>query len=148
MPAVAAREDWELPAEPASVTLARGRVRAFAQEHGATPDDVVDLSLAVTEAVTNSVIHAFIDRDPGRVRVTISTAADELTVVVADCSDVFDSKTQAGTCHHRAGDLTACTQNFLAKRLLAGISGKVRKENQRVGGIQAHADDVEIGHAF
>jgi len=84
MPAVAAREDWELPAEPASVTLARGRVRAFAQEHGATADDVVDLTLAVTEAVTNSVIHAFIDRDPGRVHVTISTAADELTVVVAD----------------------------------------------------------------
>ena len=84
MPAVAAREDWELPAEPASVTLARGRVREFAQEHGATPDDVVDLTLAVTEAVTNSVIHAFIDRDPGRVRVTICTAADELTVVVAD----------------------------------------------------------------
>ncbi len=84
MSAVAAREDWELPAEPASVTLARGRVREFAQEHGATADDVVDLTLAVTEAVTNSVIHAFIDRDPGRVRVTISTAADELTVVVAD----------------------------------------------------------------
>ena len=65
MPAVAAREDWELPAEPASVTLARGRVREFAQEHGATPDDVVDLTLAVTEAVTNSVMHAFIDREPG-----------------------------------------------------------------------------------
>ena len=56
----------------------------FAQEHGATADDVVDLTLAVTEAVTNSVIHAFIDRDPGTVRVAVSTAADELTVVVAD----------------------------------------------------------------
>jgi PAS domain S-box-containing protein len=84
MPAVAAREDWELPAEPGSVTLVRGRVRAFAEEHGATPPDVVDLTLAVTEAVTNCVIHAFIDREPGRVRVSISTAADELTVVVAD----------------------------------------------------------------
>jgi serine/threonine-protein kinase RsbW len=82
--AVAAREDWELPAEPESVTLVRGRVRAFAEEHGASPADVVDLTLAVTEAVTNSVIHAFIDREPGVVRVTISTAADELTVVVAD----------------------------------------------------------------
>lgn len=84
MPALAAREEWELPAEAASVTLARGRVRAFAEEHGADAMEVVDLTLAVTEAVTNSVLHAFIDREPGTVRVTISTAADELTVVVAD----------------------------------------------------------------
>lgn len=84
MSAVAARDHWELPAEPESVTLSRGRVRAFAEEHGAGPEDVVDLTLAVTEAVTNSVIHAFIGREPGIVRVTVSTAADELTVVVAD----------------------------------------------------------------
>jgi serine/threonine-protein kinase RsbW/stage II sporulation protein AB (anti-sigma F factor) len=84
MTALAAREDWELPAAPESVTLSRGRVRAFAQEHGASSDDVVDLTLAVTEAVTNSVIHAFIDRAPGIVRVAVFTAADELTVVVSD----------------------------------------------------------------
>lgn len=84
MTAVAARDDWELPAAPESVTLSRGRVRSFAEEHGATPEDVVDLTLAVTEAVTNSVIHAFIDREPGIVRVAVFTAADELTVVVSD----------------------------------------------------------------
>jgi serine/threonine-protein kinase RsbW/stage II sporulation protein AB (anti-sigma F factor) len=84
MSAVAAHDAWELPAEPGSVTLARGHVRAFAEEHGASAADLVDIALAVTEAVTNAVLHAFIDRDPGRVRVTISTAADELTVVVAD----------------------------------------------------------------
>lgn len=84
MHASAAQDQWELPAEPASVTQVRGHVREFAQEHGATPADVIDLTLAVTEAVTNSVIHAFIDRDPGRVRVTVMTAADELTVIVSD----------------------------------------------------------------
>ena len=40
-------------------------MRAFAQEHGVDRSDVVDLTLAVTEAVTNAVIHAFIDREPG-----------------------------------------------------------------------------------
>lgn len=84
MTAVAAREHWELPAEPESVTLSRGRVRTFAKEHGASAEDIVDLTLAVTEAVTNAVIHAFIDREPGVVRVTLTTAADELTVVVSD----------------------------------------------------------------
>jgi len=84
MTTVAAREHWELPAEPESVTLSRGRVRTFATEHGVSAEDIIDLTLAVTEAVTNAVIHAFIDREPGVVRVTLITAADELTVVVSD----------------------------------------------------------------
>src|ERR1700754_4977824 len=82
--AVAARKEWALPAEPASVTLVRGHVRTFAQAHGVAPAEVVDLTLAVTEAVTNSVIHAYVGRDPGTIRVEVTTAADELTVTVTD----------------------------------------------------------------
>src|SRR4051812_21347410 len=84
MPAVAARAEWELPAEPASVALARGQVRRFAEEQGVGRDDVVDVMLAVTEAVTNAVLHAFVDRAPGTVWVVAATAADELTVTVTD----------------------------------------------------------------
>lgn len=82
--AVAARADWELPAEPASVTAARANLRSFAEAHGVRAEEVIDLMLAVTEAVTNAVIHAFIGREPGRVRVQVTTGADELTVVVTD----------------------------------------------------------------
>jgi serine/threonine-protein kinase RsbW/stage II sporulation protein AB (anti-sigma F factor) len=82
--AVAAREEFELPAVAASVSLARGRLKAFAEAQGARPEEVVDLTLAVTEAVTNAVIHAFIDREPGVVRVVCATGADELTVTVTD----------------------------------------------------------------
>src|SRR4051812_14875294 len=84
MPSVAARAHWELPAEPASVTLARAHVREFAEEQGVGPDEVVDLTLAVTEAVTNSVLHAYIDRTPGTIQVSVVTGADELTVTVTD----------------------------------------------------------------
>src|SRR5690349_19338226 len=84
MPAVAARAEWELPAEPASVGMARGPVRRFCSEHGVSGDDLVDVTLAVTEAVTNSVIHAFVDREPGTIWVLATTAADELTVTVTD----------------------------------------------------------------
>jgi len=82
--AVAARADWELPAEPASVTLARGHVRTFAEAQGVRPEEIVDLTLAVTEAVTNSIIHGFLGMEPGFVRVTCMTSADELTVTVTD----------------------------------------------------------------
>src|SRR3954468_10308018 len=84
MPSVAARAEWELPAEPASVGIARGHVRRFAQEQGVRAEDVVDVALALTEAVTNAVLHAFIDRAPGTIWVVAATGADELTVTVTD----------------------------------------------------------------
>ena len=44
----------------------------------------MDVALAVTEAVTNAVLHAFIDREPGTIRVSAAAGPDELTVVVTD----------------------------------------------------------------
>src|SRR4051794_16284058 len=84
MASLAARAHWELPAEPASVGVVRGYVREFANEQGVRPEDVVDLTLAVTEAVTNSVLHGYIDREPGTVRVNVVTGANELTLIVTD----------------------------------------------------------------
>src|SRR3954471_24759628 len=76
--------EWELPAAPTSVSAIRAGVREFARVHGASDGLLIDLALAVTEAVTNSVVHAFIDREPGIVRTHIQAAPDELVVVVTD----------------------------------------------------------------
>src|SRR4051794_16370452 len=81
---VAARADWELPAEPASVTTVRGQVREFAELQGVRREEIVDVTLAVTEAVTNAVLHPFVDRRPGTIGVAAVTGADELTVTVSD----------------------------------------------------------------
>lgn len=82
--AVAAQGEWELPAAPESVAAARAAVREFAAAQGV--DDVVltDVALAVSEAVTNAVLHAFVGREPGKVRVSVAAGPDELTVVVTD----------------------------------------------------------------
>jgi PAS domain S-box-containing protein len=76
------RLDLRLEAVPAAVGEARQGVAAFAERHGLARRD--DVALAVTEAVTNAVLHAFIDREPGTVRVLVVTGADELTVTVTD----------------------------------------------------------------
>jgi serine/threonine-protein kinase RsbW len=76
--------EWELPAEPNSVAAIRNGVRRFAHAHGGSDALAVDLALAVTEAVTNSVVHGFIDRDPGIVRADIDAGPDELVVMVTD----------------------------------------------------------------
>jgi serine/threonine-protein kinase RsbW len=79
-----AHAEWELPAEPNTVGAIRSGVREFARERGGTSALLIDLALAVTEAVTNSVVHAFIDREPGIVRTRIQAAPNELVVVVTD----------------------------------------------------------------
>ncbi|HWK29366.1 MAG TPA: ATP-binding protein [Solirubrobacter sp.] len=82
--APASLAEWELPAEPGSVAVIRGGVREFARVHGAPDALLIDVALAVTEAVTNAVVHAFTDRPPGAVRARIEAGRDELVVVVAD----------------------------------------------------------------
>ena len=76
--------EWELPAEPDTVAVIRTEARAFAKVHGASDALLVDLALAVTEAVTNAVVHAFIDRPRGFVRARIQAGQDELVVSVTD----------------------------------------------------------------
>jgi serine/threonine-protein kinase RsbW/stage II sporulation protein AB (anti-sigma F factor) len=82
--ALAVRAEWALPAEPGSVGVARAEVRRFAEEQGVAGTVVMDVALAVTEAVTNAVLHAFVGRAPGTVHVVAATGAGELTVVVSD----------------------------------------------------------------
>lgn len=78
------RAEWELPAGAGSVGTIRNGVREFARSHGAGDALVFDVALAVTEAATNSVMHAFIDREPGTVRAVIEAGPDELVVTVTD----------------------------------------------------------------
>jgi anti-sigma regulatory factor (Ser/Thr protein kinase) len=72
------------PARPDQVRLARREVEAYAREHGAVDPD--GIALAVSEAVTNAVIHAYVDApQPGDVEVFAKRhLGDGLEVRVCD----------------------------------------------------------------
>jgi anti-sigma regulatory factor (Ser/Thr protein kinase) len=73
-----------LPARPENVAVIRHVLGAFA-EALRLPDGLVeDLRLAVTEACTNVVRHAYEAGAPGPVEVTIRPEEDVVSVVVAD----------------------------------------------------------------
>lgn len=75
----------EWPAVAASVSEARSAVTAFAEDAGATGDALAAVSLAVSEAVTNAVLHAYLDHDePGPIRVQARLEAATVIVEVAD----------------------------------------------------------------
>jgi serine/threonine-protein kinase RsbW len=76
------RLELRLDAEPAAVGRVRQAVVAFTDRHRlARPADV---ALAVTEAVTNAVVHAYRDGATGEVRVVACAREDGLLVVVRD----------------------------------------------------------------
>lgn len=71
------------PANPTSVGIARCALTAFAAGVGADYRQVEAVRLAVSEAMTNAVLHAYRD-DAGEVHVTAALASDELWVLIAD----------------------------------------------------------------
>ncbi len=73
--------DVVLAGLPESVTEARHLVVALARELGASEYDV---ALAVSEAVGNAVVHAFVGREPGTITIRAKRQRDRLVVTVSD----------------------------------------------------------------
>lgn len=73
--------DLKLPVDAASVSAARRAAGAFAHGAGAVRADV---ELAVSEAVGNSVMHAFPDGVKGSIRVRAALREGDIVVIVED----------------------------------------------------------------
>jgi anti-sigma regulatory factor (Ser/Thr protein kinase) len=73
------------PAVPESVPPARSELTAFAADVGAAPELVDDVRLAVSEALTNAVVHAYRgSSEPGMIDVVAARAVDELWILISD----------------------------------------------------------------
>ena len=72
-----------LPAEPESIALARQMVRGIVDVLGWGEESRTDISIAVTEACTNSVLHAYPDSD-GDYEVHAWAEPERLVVAVRD----------------------------------------------------------------
>jgi anti-sigma regulatory factor (Ser/Thr protein kinase) len=74
-----------LAARAGNIGPMRQRVVAFAAECGASAPQCDDVGLAVTEALTNAVLHAYADRDvPGAMTVHASSHESSVDVLVSD----------------------------------------------------------------
>ncbi len=78
---------WALPAEPSSVGQMRRRAVAFVTDTGAPAEMVDAVALAVSETVTNAVVHAYVGREPGPVTVRCRTDGERVLVEVTDEGD-------------------------------------------------------------
>jgi serine/threonine-protein kinase RsbW len=110
-----------IPARAEYITLCRlaltgiGRVRALSDEL------LADLKLALTEATSNAVRHAYGGHDVGSVEIAYELLPDRLVIEVTDEGEGFDPSEADG----RSGDLSE-----------GGLGIAI---------IRAIADEVEIG---
>jgi serine/threonine-protein kinase RsbW len=76
---------WSVSATPEAVGRLRSAVGAFAAEAGVDDPPLADVRLAVTEAVTNVVVHGYREEvEPGVVDVDAEVDDDELHIRVVD----------------------------------------------------------------
>jgi anti-sigma regulatory factor (Ser/Thr protein kinase) len=77
------RHDRSYSAEASSVPQARAGVAAFAAQVGVTRDQLEGIQLAVSEAVSNAVMHAYPDQR-GELHVFAAVFGGRLTVLITD----------------------------------------------------------------
>ncbi len=74
-----------LPAIPGSVPIIRHELERILEPLGITPEQGADMRLALTEACTNAVQHAYADgAPPGEMVVTFEASAEALIISVVD----------------------------------------------------------------
>jgi anti-sigma regulatory factor (Ser/Thr protein kinase) len=114
------------PAVASSVPRARMALAMFAHATGATPAQVEAVRLAVSEALTNAVMHAY-GAHSGAVHVSASRAGEELWVLITDDGHSVDAGYESpglGMGLH----LIACMADYFAmhKRTEGGTEIRMR----------------------
>jgi serine/threonine-protein kinase RsbW len=93
-----------IPAKPEYITLSRLALTGLARVRPLPDDTLADLKLALTEACSNSVRHAYGDGD-GHVEISFELCEDRLVVEVADDGTGFEPGAD-GREDENGGDLT------------------------------------------
>ena len=97
--------EFRIPADTRYVSTVRRGIRSLAESAGFTRNEVADVEVAVSEAITNSVVHGSPDRDTADVVVKCETSGDFLVVEIEDrggakclppCHSAYDPSQERG----------------------------------------------------
>lgn len=64
--------------------FARVAVAAFVAQLDPTVEEITDVKTAVSEAVTNSIIHGYENRKEGIIKIEASITGGEITIIISD----------------------------------------------------------------
>jgi len=82
---------FTIPAKPDYIGVVRLTISGIASRMGFSFDDIEDIKVAVSEAITNAVQHAYPkEDDKGQVQIKIRVFLDRIDIEVADNGQSFD----------------------------------------------------------
>ena len=121
----------EFPSRSVNEGLARAAVAAFAAQLDPTLDELGDIKTAVSEAVTNCIVHAYPDKigpitmtaaiyEGGIVRITITDRG----VGIPDIAKAMEPMFTTGDAEERAGLGFAVMQSFMDKVKVSSTPGR------------------------
>jgi serine/threonine-protein kinase RsbW len=79
-----ASHHWKSEPRPEEISRLRHEVVEYAVNNGLEPGLVSDIALAVSEVVTNAVLHAFPEARDGSITVMATINGDEVTLRIVD----------------------------------------------------------------
>jgi serine/threonine-protein kinase RsbW len=82
--------EMKVPAKAEYVGVVRLSISGIANRMGFSYEDIEDLKVATSEAITNAVTHAYDDADHGEVTVGFGVYEDRLEVMIADHGGSFN----------------------------------------------------------
>ena len=74
----------ELMSKSQNEGFARVAVAAFVSQLDPTVEELTDVKTAVSEAVTNSIIHGYENRKEGIIKIEASITGNEITIIIED----------------------------------------------------------------
>jgi stage II sporulation protein AB (anti-sigma F factor) len=137
----------EFASKSANEAFARIAVAAFASQLDPTIEEIADIKTSVSEAVTNSIIHAYPNKD-GIIKLKAVLLDDEIEIEVSDTGEGIENLEEARTplfttkCNlERSGMGFTIMENFMDNLKVESIVGlgtkvtmskKIKKEKQEL----------------
>jgi serine/threonine-protein kinase RsbW len=116
----------EIPAKAEYVVLGRLALAGLVRERRFSADAVADLKLALTEACSNSIRHAY-DHDNGQVHLSFEASSDRVVLIVRD---------QGGGFHEDDVDCPEC----------AAVGVDLAEGGMGISIIRAVVDEFRLDH--
>jgi serine/threonine-protein kinase RsbW len=85
-----------IPAKADYVGVARLTVSGIANRMGYSIDEIEDIKIAVSEACTNAVDHAYKEEENGKIRIGFGVFDDRLEIMIVDKGQSFDITSMNG----------------------------------------------------
>lgn len=124
-----------VPAKPQYVSVIRLTVSGLATRLGFLYDEIEDMKIAVSEAVTNVVQHAYNSVDEGEIVIGCALYANKIEIMVADYGDGFnfeEIKSKIGP-YREDDNISSLREGGLGLYLMETLMDEVKVNNE--GGV-------------